>query len=147
MVAPSFISPTKQDTDLARESGKVLESYTRDKHSLTLHISDQDQPIELPAGAVTLLMDILQAMAAGQGVAVIPENAELTTVQAAEILKVSRPFLIKRLENGEIPYRMVGTHRRIRMVDVLAYKTEIDRQREQVLDELVAEAQRLDLGY
>ena len=60
-------------------------------------------------------MDILEAMAAGRGVTIIPENAELTTVQAVEVLNVSRPFLIKLLEEDRIPYRKVGKHRRIRM--------------------------------
>jgi excisionase family DNA binding protein len=86
-------------------------------------------------------------MAAGRGVTIIPENAELTTVQAAEILNVSRPFLIKLLENGTIPYHKVGTHRRVRMEDVMNYKEAIDREREAVLDQLVEEAQNLDMGY
>jgi excisionase family DNA binding protein len=107
----------------------------------------QDQPIELPAGAVALLMDILEAMAAGQGVSLIPENAELTTVQAAVVLNVSRPYLIKLLEENAIPHRKVGKHRRIRMEDVMAYKARIDREREAVLDQLTLEAQQNDMGY
>jgi excisionase family DNA binding protein len=86
-------------------------------------------------------------MAAGRGVTIIPENAELTTVQAAEVLNVSRPFLIKLLEEEKIPYRKVGKHRRIRMEDVMAYKSAIDQEREAVLDQLVAEAQEQDMGY
>ncbi len=69
----------------------------------------QEAPIELPAVAVDLLLDILGAMAAGQGVTIIPENAELTTVQAAGVLNVSRPFLIKLLEDNAIPHRKVGS--------------------------------------
>ena len=92
-------------------------------------------------------MDILEAMAAGRGITIIPENAELTTVQAAEVLNVSRPFLIKLLEEEKIPYRKVGKHRRIRMEDVMTYKTAIDQEREAVLDQLVAEAQEQDMGY
>jgi excisionase family DNA binding protein len=116
---------------------------------LTLHVIDaeQDQPIELPAGAVSLLMDILGAMASGQGITLIPENAELTTVQAADILNVSRPFLIKLLEEGQIPHRKVGKHRRIRMEDVMNYKQAIDREREAVLDRLAADAQKQTMGY
>jgi excisionase family DNA binding protein len=92
-------------------------------------------------------MDILGAMASGQGVTLIPEDAELTTVQAADILHVSRPFLIKLLDEGKIPYRKVGKHRRIRMEDIMNYKRAIDQQREAVLDQLVAEAQEQDMGY
>jgi excisionase family DNA binding protein len=106
-----------------------------------------EAPIELPAGAVALLQDILEAMAAGHGITMIPENAELTSVQAAELLSVSRPFLIKLLDEGALPYRKVGKHRRIRLEDVLAYKQRIDREREAVLDELVAQAQEEEMGY
>lgn len=81
-----------------------------------------------------------------EDVILIPENAELTTVQAAELLHVSRPFLIGLLESRALPYRKVGRHRRIRMEDVMAYKERIDREREAVLDELVAEAQKHGMG-
>ena len=147
MFAQRKTPPTEQDSALASMSGTVLARYVRTNRSLVVHVTDQEQPIELPPGAVALLMEILQAMAAGRGVTLIPENAELTTVQAAEILNVSRPFLIKLLENGELPYRKVGTHRRIRMEDVMNYKAAINREREAVLDQLVEEAQNLDLGY
>jgi excisionase family DNA binding protein len=109
--------------------------------------AELEQPLELPAGAVSLLMNILETMAAGQGVVLIPENAELTTVQAASVLNVSRPYLIKLLEDNAIPYRKVGKHRRIRMEDVMAYKTRIDREREAVLDQLTLEAQQNNMGY
>lgn len=87
------------------------------------------------------------SLAAGQGLSLIPENAELTTVQAADVLNVSRPYLIKLLEENAIPHRKVGKHRRIRMEDVMAYKTRIDRERESVLDQLAMEAQQGDPGY
>jgi excisionase family DNA binding protein len=107
----------------------------------------QEKPLELPAGAVTMLMEILEAMAAGRGVTLVPENAELTTVQAADVLNVSRPFLIKLLEENALPHRKVGKHRRIRMDDVMAYKSRIDRDREAVLDQLAREAQEQGMGY
>jgi excisionase family DNA binding protein len=143
------MAPTTRDSALARLSGEVLARYAQSDHPLTMRVTDanQEQPIELPAGAVALLMEILQAMAAGRRVTIIPENAELTTVQAAEIINVSRPFLIGLLEDGTIPYRKVGTHRRILREDVLAYKASIDKKREAVLDELVEDAQKHDMGY
>lgn len=149
MLAHRQLPPSAQDAAIARVSGQLLSRYARQKRALTLRVTDadQDRPIELPAGAVALLMDILEAMAAGRGVTLMPENAELTTVQAAEVLNVSRPFLIKLLDEGAIPHRKVGKHRRIRMEDVMAYKTAIDRDREAVLDQLVAEAQEQDMGY
>jgi excisionase family DNA binding protein len=126
-----------------------LARLIRKNRPLTLKVTDpdQEQPIELPPGAVLLLMDILEAMAAGRGITLIPENAELTTVQAADVLNVSRPFLIKLLEEKALPCRKVGAHRRIRMEDVMAYKARIDADREAVLDQLVAEAQEQDMGY
>jgi excisionase family DNA binding protein len=93
---------------------------------------------------VALLMDILEAMAAGRGVTIVPENAELTTVEAAGVLNISRPYLIKLLDEGVIPHRKVGKHRRIRMEDVMAYKARDDREREAILDQLVGEAQKQD---
>jgi excisionase family DNA binding protein len=149
MLAHRQLPPSPQDAAIARTSGQLLSRYASQRRPLTLRVrdADQDQPLELPTGAVALLMDILEAMAAGRGVTIIPENAELTTVQAAEILNVSRPFLIKLLEENAIPHRKVGKHRRIRMEDVMAYKARIDRDREAVLDQLVREAQEQDMGY
>jgi excisionase family DNA binding protein len=141
--------PTEEDAEVARNSVRVLSHYVRKNRSLTVKLidGDNDQLIALPASAVALLVDILGAMAAGQGITLIPQNAELTTVQAAEILNVSRPFLIKLLEAKEIPFRKVGKHRRVLMRDIMAYKRKIDREREEILDQLVAEAQELDMGY
>lgn len=134
---------------MARMSGQILSTFVAQKRPLTLRVKEKEQekPIELPAGAVALLMEILEAMAAGRGVTLIPENAELTTVQAADLLNVSRPFLIKLLEQNVLPHRKVGKHRRLRLEDVMAYKARIDREREAVLDQLAAEAQQSDMGY
>ena len=137
--------PTAQEAALARVSGQHLSRYAGRRGPLTLQVNEE--PLELPAGAVALLMDILEAMAAGRGVTIIPENAELTTVQAAEVLNVSRPFLVRLLEENAIPFRKVGKHRRVRMEDVMAYKEKIDRDREAVLDQLAAEAQEEGMGY
>ena len=116
---------------------------------LTLRLADgeEERLIELPIGAVSLLAHALEAMAAGRGVTLVPEHAELTTVQAAHILNVSRPYLIKLLDEKAIPHRKVGAHRRIRMEDVMAYKSTVDREREEVLDRLTREAQEDGMGY
>ena len=100
----------------------------------------------MPAAAVALLVDVLEAMAAGRGVTLVPHNAELTTAQAAEVLNVSRPFVIKLLEQEKIPHRKVGRHRRVLLEDVMTYKAAIDAEREAVLDRLAAEAQA-HMGY
>ncbi len=143
------LPPTPRDAAIARSSRQILSHYAGIQRPLRLRVRDrgQEEPIELPAGAVRLLMHVLEAMAAGRGVTLVPESAELTTVQAAEVLNVSRPFLIKLLDENAIPHRKVGKHRRVRMEDVMAYKEAIDREREQVLDQLTREAQEQGLGY
>ena len=140
---------TPRDAAIARSTFEALSPYSGMDRPLKLRVcdSEQEQPVDLPASAVDLLVHVLEAMATGQGVTLIPDSAELTTVQAADILNVSRPFLIKLLDQKAIPHRKVGTHRRIRMEDVMAYKNAIDREREQVLEQLVQEGQAYDMGY
>jgi excisionase family DNA binding protein len=94
-----------------------------------------------------MLLEIPVSMAAGRGVTIVPENAELTTVEAAGVLNVSRPFVIELLDEKKIPFRKVGKHRRIRMADVMAFKAAIDSERQSVPDQLAAEAQVQDMGY
>lgn len=149
MLAHRQMPPSPQDAAIARTSGQLLSRILQRKRPLTLRVrdADQDQPLELPTGAVQLLMDILEAMAAGRGMTLIPQNAELTTVQAAELLNVSRPFLIRLLDENVIAHRKVGKHRRILMEDVMAYKARVDNEREVVLDQLTVDAQKHDMGY
>ena len=101
----------------------------------------------MPASALRLLVDILVQMAEGNAVSVIPIRAELTTQEAAELLNVSRPHMVNLVESGEIPYRKVGSHRRILAKDVLAYKAKIDEARLKNLAELSEQAQKLKMGY
>ena len=149
MLAHRQLPPSAQEAAMARVSGQVLSPFVQQKRPLTLRVrvAGQEKPFELPTGAVALLMDILEAMAAGRGMTLIPENAELTTVQAADMLNVSRPFLIKLLDENALPHRKVGKHRRIRMEDVMAYKASIDRERETVLDQLARQAQEQGMAY
>ena len=149
MLAHRQLPPSPQDAAMARMSGQVLSPFVQRKGPLTLKVREagKEQPLELPSGAVVLLMEILEAMAAGRGLTLIPENAELTSVQAADVLNVSRPFLIKLLEDNVLPHRKVGKHRRVRMEDVMAYKAKIDRDREAVLDQLAREGQEQGMGY
>jgi excisionase family DNA binding protein len=142
-------APTAQDASLARVSGQLLSRFARRKKPLKLKLAQagKEQPIDLPAGAVSLLVNVLEAMAAGRGVTIIPENTELTTVEAAGILNVSRPYLIKLLDEKVIPHRLVGKHRRILIDDLMAYKASIDAAREDALAQLTADAQEHDMGY
>ena len=92
-----------------------------------------------------MFAQILALLASGQGVQVIPDTAELTTQQAADFLNVSRPYLVGLLEADEIPYRMVGTHRRIRFEDLREYRRRDDLKRRQAADELTQLSEELGL--
>jgi len=142
-VAAKAASPSRADSELARASGQRLARLARAGRRLTLRVrgGEEEETIELPATAVRLLMAILDDMASGRAVAIVPQDAELTTQEAADVLKVSRPFLVQLLDRQELPSRRVGTHRRVRLEDVLAYKESIDAERRKVLDALAAEAQ------
>ncbi|GAB4335686.1 MAG: hypothetical protein Kow00117_18650 [Phototrophicales bacterium] len=149
MITYKQFTPNENDLALARFSIQQLSHFSKEDNTSTDGVVsiDSEETIKLPAGVMNLLMDILSAIAAGQSVTIIPQSQELTTFQAADILNVSRPFLIKLLESGKIPYRKVGKHRRIRLEDVMAYKQVADQERAAILDELVADAQEQDMGY
>jgi excisionase family DNA binding protein len=145
------MTPSEADTLLARESLQRLSHILgADKFDLTIHIQGDEQPgedITLPMPAFRLLKDILAEMAKGHGVTLLPVRAELTTQQAADLLNVSRPFLIGLLEDSKIPFRLVGQHRRVRLDDLMAYKRKDDDARHRIADELTADAQELGMGY
>ena len=86
-------------------------------------------------------------MADGNAVTLVPIQAELTTQQAADFLNVSRPYLIRLLEDEQIPFHKTGTHRRIFFRDLLSYKTHIKEKRLQALQELTGLSQELGMGY
>ncbi|QDT21422.1 excisionase family DNA-binding protein [Gimesia chilikensis] len=139
------IIPSVSEVGLAKASSRRLTPFVN--KNLKVRIAETDEQIELPAGAVRLLVDLLSAMAEGNAVTLIPIHAELTTQQAADLLNVSRPFLIRELESGVIPFRKVGTHRRVLFSDLMEYKHEIDKKRHEILDELAEQTQELDMGY
>lgn len=138
--------PNKEST-IANESSEILARHIKKGEHLKLRIvdSEQEEVIVLPAPVVALLLGILRMMAEGLGIALTPLHSELTTKQAADILRVSRPFIIKLLDAGDIPYHKVGRHRRIRREDVMKYKQKLRQEREAFLDRLVAESQELGL--
>ena len=102
--------------------------------------------VTLPREAFDLLLEILSQMANGNAVTIVPVHAELTTHQAAELLNVSRPFLIGLLEAGKIPYRMVGTHRRVRFSDLMEFKKKDDSERDAAVTELTRLSEDLGLS-
>ena len=114
------VQPSEADVLLARESSRALGPLAQ--HSLRVRIEGRAEPVEIPAPAVRMLVDLLVEMAAGNAVTLIPVHAELTTQQAAEILGVSRPFIVSQLEAGHLKFHKVGTHRRIHFFGLLQSK-------------------------
>lgn len=143
--------PSPEDVALARESGRVLSTVLRTRtqtQQIDLHDDKGTvRSVSVPTSALRLLLDVLTEIGQGNAVSIIPVHAELTTQEAADVLNVSRPFLVQLLERGEIPFHKVGTHRRVRYQDVIAYKNRLDRERRKALDELAAQGQELDMGY
>lgn len=103
--------------------------------------------VNLPKAALDLLVDMLSQLASGHAVTIVPVHAELTTQQAADLLNVSRPFLISLLESGKISYHRVGNHRRIRFQDLMDYRRTQLQDSKAAMADLAADAQRLRLGY
>ncbi|MCB1053423.1 MAG: helix-turn-helix domain-containing protein [Acidobacteria bacterium] len=136
---------------LAKESSRTLSSLIESKENIQIIYVEDDRgnrhQVNLPASALRLLTEILAELGSGNSVQVFPLHAILTTQEAANLLNVSRPFLVKLLKQGEIPYHKTGSHRRLALTDVLAYKENIDEKRSKTLDELVAISQELGLGY
>jgi excisionase family DNA binding protein len=144
------VAPSEADARLARESSRVLATRKLGKRSsvrLRLDDDDETEGMTVPVSAVRLFLQLLTEMSQGNAVTLIPTHAELTTQQAADLLNVSRPYVVKLLDEGKIPSRMVGKYRRIRFDDLMAYKQKDDEARAKVLDQLTAEAQALGMGY
>lgn len=142
MTALLTVRPEAGDVELARAALRVLSSTVdagTDAHApVTLTLADSGQAVVLPKFLLDLLGGALANVAKGEGVALVPANAELTTQQAAELLNVSRPFVIRLLDEGKIEHRLVGTHRRVKAASLLAYLREDDTQRKAAADELSA---------
>ena len=102
---------------------------------------------ELPASVYEVLVEVVHQMAQGHAVSILPVHAQLTTQQAADMLGVSRPHLVKLLEEGVIDHTRPGRHRRVKLQDVISYQARQAKERRQALDELAAESTRLGLDY
>jgi excisionase family DNA binding protein len=138
-----------QDSTLARESGERLaRAVSGQAHpELKVSVGGTEEEIRLPPSAAKLLIDGLAELAKGHDVRLLPVHAELTTQEAAELLNLSRQYVVRLLDDGKIPSHKVGTHRRVRVADVVAYKQTLDAERLEALKRLVAEAQDLGMGY
>ena len=107
--------------------------------------SPDGPPIDVPETLYKILVDVVEQLLAGRAVAVLPRSLELTTTQAADMLQVSRPFLTGLLKSNEIPFHTVGTHRRVKLEDVVRYAHAREVQREQALGEMIEEADEAGL--
>jgi excisionase family DNA binding protein len=143
--------PAEQEVRLAVQGQRALAAClaTQLETQRIQILDDQNQAhqFELPTSALRLLVDILAEWADGNAVKVVPVHAELTTQEAADLLNVSRPHLVKVLEDGDLPFHWAGKHRRVRFADLMRFKDTRDRASEQAMAELVRQAQELHMGY
>jgi excisionase family DNA binding protein len=144
-----MVTPTKADAALAKASVRKLEAHLGDKGGVRLELKTgtASEELVLPPSALRLLVRALAELGQGNAVTLTPVGAELTTQQAADLLNVSRPHLVKLLDEGAMASRKVGSHRRVLLEDLLAYKRELEAKRHAALDELTALSQDLGLGY
>ncbi|MBN1488312.1 MAG: helix-turn-helix domain-containing protein [Phycisphaerae bacterium] len=144
------VAPTESEAALAREAARALAFLVTTTGEVRLRLEageGRPQVVSLPNAALRLLVDLLTHMAEGQAVTLVPIHSELTTQQAADMLNVSRPFLVKLLDDGKLPHRKVGAHRRVLLCDVLVFKQRSDDERREALRTLAAQGQALDMGY
>lgn len=142
--------PTNQEVTLARESSQKLAAYIKSTNNPAFQLITQGKDkeiISIPTHALQLLVVILSQMAKGNAITLIPVHAELTTQEAADLLNISRPFLVNLLEERKIPFRKVGSRRRIFAKDILDYKEKTDKKRLEILEELANEAQKHNTEY
>ncbi|SDU31353.1 helix-turn-helix domain-containing protein [Geopseudomonas guangdongensis] len=143
--------PDDKEIAAAVESRRQLAAFLSTKlETQRIDIVDDEQrshTVELPVFALRLLDEILGELAMGNAVKVVPIHAELTTQEAADLLNVSRPHLVKLLDESAIPHTKVGRHRRVKFADLMAYKQRRDAESRQAMDELAAQAQELGMGY
>lgn len=138
--------PTPDETRKASEAMSAMAKALTSDGVLPVSLRDADGEIqiELPPAIGELMLSVLMHVARGEMVTFVSYGADLTSQKAADVLNVSRPFLTKLLERGEIPFHRVGSHRRVRVNDLLAYKAKRDGERERALDDLQRLGQEFD---
>ncbi|PFG09319.1 MULTISPECIES: helix-turn-helix domain-containing protein [unclassified Marinobacter] len=141
--------PTPVEVEQAKLSSRTLSKYADvDRVNLSLRGSNgESDELVLPGHVLQILLDVLSEISQGNAISLIPYHQEISTQDAANLLNVSRPFLVRLLEDGEIPFGKVGAHRRVKLQDVLAFKEKTDNQRSLALDELAQLSQKEGMGY
>lgn len=117
------------------------------KNDVKIKIQETDEFITTTKKAMAILSTIIENMAEGKSISIVSSKSELSTQQVAEILNVSRPHVVKLLETTKIPFRKVGSHRRVLLKDVIEYKRQLAKERDAQLEFLSNQAQKLNLGY
>ena len=136
--------PSKEDSELAQAASRELARKQPSELRIRL---DDGQELALPRAATRLIAHLLTEMAQGNAVTIIPIHANLTTQEAADYLNVSRPFLIGLLEADKIEYHKIGTHRRVRFLDLVKYKEATESRRREIMEDLAAQSQAEEMGY
>ena len=148
---PKTILPLEKEVEAAVQGQRELASLLSTKfETQRIDIFDkEDKPhtLVLPTSALRMLVDILGELAIGNAGKVVPVHAELTSQEAADLLNVSRPHLVKMLEEGAIPFTKTGRHRRIRFSDLMAFKQRRDEESQEAMEALAQQAQALGMGY
>lgn len=141
--------PSPEDAKQAEESSRTLAKYTNaDRVKLSIRASNgESDDLILPGDVLQILLDVMSEIGKGNAISLVPHHQELGTQEAANLLNVSRPHLVSLLENGEIPFRKVGSHRRVLLTDVLSYRQSQHDMRSDTLDELAALSQQKNMGY
>jgi excisionase family DNA binding protein len=136
-----IVAPEEERSTIAS-----IEEYLVSKRGRAARlVGSSGDGMPIPSSLRRVLVAAARQLADGNGVSIMPVTAEVTTQQAADLLNVSRPFVIGLLDKGEIPFHKVGTHRRIRLKDLLVYRASRDGSRRAVIDRLAAEAQELGI--
>lgn len=145
--AINYQLPTPEDAAIAVQSSRQLAALLGKGEDTRLRLYDGNETLEVPTKAIRLLVDILQAMGRGEVLSIIPIHKELTTQEAANFLNVSRPYLVKLLEEGHIPYHRNGVRRKVLFRDLMDYKVKRDVESQTLLEDLITEAEDLEMGY
>jgi excisionase family DNA binding protein len=138
---PTFRNVSLSDIETARVLSRLFAGHK------IKELQIDSEKVQLSNNVSQLMLEVFTQVANGQQVRIVASNSDLTTAEVADVLNVSRPYVVRLLEEGKLPFRMVGTHRRVALEDALQYK---DAQRQKslaIMQELMAETQELGLGY